>query len=53
MPHPERFVSLLQHPAWTRHGRGDGDGDGDGHGPGLRLFINAVRRVEAGVGSGF
>lgn len=27
MPHPERHISYLQHPRWTRNGkRGDGDG---------------------------
>jgi len=48
MPHPERFVSNLQHPAWARQVLHRADGQG----PGLRLFINAVRRVGQGVGSG-
>jgi phosphoribosylformylglycinamidine synthase len=56
MPHPERFVSSLQHPAWTRRAAESiaaRDRDGGGlEGPGLRLFSNAVRRVEAGVGGG-
>ena len=49
MPHPERFVSLLQHPAWTRSSAGRAGSEG----PGLRLFINAVRRVDQAVGTGF
>ena len=47
MPHPERFVSALQHPAWSRETR-----DADGVGGGLKLFLNAVAHVREGVGSG-
>jgi phosphoribosylformylglycinamidine synthase len=39
MPHPERFISATQHPAW--HGRLDPDSAGSG----LALFVNAVRAV--------
>jgi len=45
MPHPERFVDALQHPAWTRRGA-------TGEGAGLAIFRNAVKHVEAGVGAG-
>jgi phosphoribosylformylglycinamidine synthase subunit PurQ / glutaminase len=48
MPHPERFVSNLQHPAWTRQVSPRAERQG----PGLHLFTNAVRRVGQGVGSG-
>ena len=42
MPHPERHVSPLQHPAWASR-RNNGDGlDGDGQG--LAIFRNAVKR---------
>ena len=37
MPHPERYVSTLQHP--LRHGRATGEGDG------LQLFQNAYNYV--------
>jgi phosphoribosylformylglycinamidine synthase len=47
MPHPERHLTPLQHPAWTRLEHLPDDG------PGLRLFRNAVAhardRVAAGV----
>jgi phosphoribosylformylglycinamidine synthase subunit PurQ / glutaminase len=43
MPHPERFVSPLQHPAWTRLGELPIEGTG------LRLFRNAVAHVRPGV----
>lgn len=39
MPHPERFISATQHPAW--HGRLDPNSPGTG----LALFINAIRAV--------
>jgi phosphoribosylformylglycinamidine synthase I len=39
MPHPERFVTATQHPAW--HGRLDPDQPGTG----LAMFVNAVRAV--------
>ncbi|HEY8750827.1 MAG TPA: phosphoribosylformylglycinamidine synthase I [Tepidisphaeraceae bacterium] len=46
MPHPERFVDAIQHPAWTRAGAKSGEGAG------LKVFRNAVRHVTetAGVG---
>ncbi len=40
MPHPERFVSPLHHPRWTRLGL---DREPDG----LRIFRNAVRALTA------
>ena len=46
MPHPERYVSPLQHPAWTRRRPLAKEGQG------LAIFRNAVRHVTAGVGSG-
>jgi phosphoribosylformylglycinamidine synthase len=45
MPHPERYVDPLQHPAWTAR-RSD-----VAHGQGLRVFENAVIHV-TGVGAG-
>jgi len=39
MPHPERFVTTTQHPAW--HGRLDPDQPGAG----LAMFANAVRAM--------
>jgi phosphoribosylformylglycinamidine synthase len=45
MPHPERFVDAIQHPAWTRRGR-------SGTGEGLAIFQNAVRHVTQAVGAG-
>jgi hypothetical protein len=47
MPHPERFVISVQHPAWTRRSRTTEIGDG------LAVFANAVKRVQQGVGAGF
>jgi phosphoribosylformylglycinamidine synthase len=44
MPHPERFVDAIQHPAWTRRGV-------TGEGEGLAVFQNAVRHVCEGVGA--
>jgi len=46
MPHPERHISPLQHPAWTRLPSIDGDG------PGLQIFRNAVVHVRDAVGAG-
>ena len=46
MPHPERYVSALQHPAWSRkipH-------ESSFAGAGKKLFSNAVSHVEQGVG---
>jgi phosphoribosylformylglycinamidine synthase len=45
MPHPERFVDAIQHPAWTRRGV-------TGAGEGLAVFENAVRHVAQAVGTG-
>lgn len=45
MPHPERFVSPWQHPAWTSLRQSGGEGRG------LRLFRNAVAHVQQ-VGAG-
>jgi phosphoribosylformylglycinamidine synthase len=45
MPHPERYVSPLQHPAWTRHQPLPAEG------PGLRIFRNAVEHAKS-VGAG-
>ena len=39
MPHPERHVTGLQHPRWTREGR-------TGEGAGLQIFRNGVRWAE-------
>jgi phosphoribosylformylglycinamidine synthase I len=46
MPHPERHVTPIQHPAWSRRGALDGDGAG------LRMFKNAVEFVAGAVGAG-
>jgi phosphoribosylformylglycinamidine synthase I len=35
MPHPERHISTLQHPSWTRTGK-------NGPGDGLAIFVNGV-----------
>lgn len=40
MPHPERFVRITQHPAWTRLKEREGFGDG------MTIFTNAVRYVK-------
>jgi phosphoribosylformylglycinamidine synthase len=47
MPHPERFVDAIQHPAWTRRGAATAAA-----GEGLKIFQNAVRHVSEAVGSG-
>jgi hypothetical protein len=46
MPHPERYIDALQHPAWTsqRPSRKVGHG--------LQIFANAVRHVTQAVGAG-
>jgi phosphoribosylformylglycinamidine synthase I len=44
MPHPERFVDAIQHPAWGRRGK-------TGAGEGLAIFRNAVRHVSQAVGA--
>jgi phosphoribosylformylglycinamidine synthase subunit PurQ / glutaminase len=44
MPHPERFVDPLQHPAWTRHRMLPPEGHG------LQIFRNAVEHVGQAVG---
>jgi len=45
MPHPERFVDAVQHPAWTRRTQTIS-------GEGLAIFKNAVRHVAQAVGAG-
>lgn len=45
MPHPERFVDAIQHPAWGRRAQ-------SGVGEGLAIFQNAVRHVSQAVGAG-
>jgi phosphoribosylformylglycinamidine synthase len=45
MPHPERFVESIQHPAWTRRGL-------TGEGAGLDFFRQAVSYVQDAVGAG-
>jgi phosphoribosylformylglycinamidine synthase I len=45
MPHPERFVDAIQHPAWTRRAN-------LGTGEGLAIFQKAVRHVSQAVGAG-
>jgi phosphoribosylformylglycinamidine synthase len=47
MPHPERHVSPIQHPAWTSRGV-----DPNSDGPGLTIFHNAFRYVTDAVGAG-
>ena len=49
MPHPERFVSPLQHPAWTKLRE---TGRLPAEGAGLRFFRNAVAHVRHGAPSG-
>jgi phosphoribosylformylglycinamidine synthase subunit PurQ / glutaminase len=46
MPHPERHISPLQHPAWTRLPKLPTEGAG------LQIFRNAVRHVNDAVGAG-
>jgi phosphoribosylformylglycinamidine synthase len=46
MPHPERHVSPLQHPAWTRLAKLPEEGAG------LKVFRNAVAHVRDAVGAG-
>ena len=46
MPHPERYLSPLQHPAWTRLPRLPEDA------PGLTIFRNAVAHASTAVGAG-
>jgi len=43
MPHPERHVSSLQHPSWTRRPPGEKVGEGDG----LRIFRRAMEVARA------
>jgi phosphoribosylformylglycinamidine synthase len=49
MPHPERYVDPIQHPAWTRRRAAGGLSD---EGQGLRFFRNAVEHVTESVGAG-
>lgn len=44
MPHPERYVDPVQHPAWTRQRLLSEEGQG------LRIFRNAVQHVGQAVG---
>jgi phosphoribosylformylglycinamidine synthase len=46
MPHPERHVSPIQHPCWTRSAKLAEEGAG------LRVFRNAVAHVRDAVGAG-
>ena len=46
MPHPERYVSPLQHPAWTSQASLPDEGAG------LQIFRNAVKHVSEAVGTG-
>lgn len=46
MPHPERYVDPIQHPAWTSHRPVPRTGQG------LQIFSNAVRHVRESVGAG-
>jgi phosphoribosylformylglycinamidine synthase len=45
MPHPERYVDAIQHPAWTRRGA-------TGEGQGAIIFRNALQHVSGAVGAG-
>ncbi|HEX3358472.1 MAG TPA: phosphoribosylformylglycinamidine synthase I [Tepidisphaeraceae bacterium] len=44
MPHPERHVNVVQHPAWTSRKKDGEEGDG------LKMFRNAVRHVREACG---
>jgi phosphoribosylformylglycinamidine synthase len=46
MPHPERYVTSLNHPAWSSKGSNQGVGAG------LTLFSSAVNYVSQSVGQG-
>ena len=46
MPHPERFVDAIQHPAWKRGAAMSEPGAG------LKVFQNAVKHVSHSVGVG-
>jgi phosphoribosylformylglycinamidine synthase I len=46
MPHPERHIASVQHPAWR------GLDSASDAGPGLQFFQNAVRHALTGVGAG-
>ncbi|MEO6435703.1 MAG: phosphoribosylformylglycinamidine synthase I [Tepidisphaeraceae bacterium] len=53
MPHPERFVTPLQHPNWGRLRAQSGSVEAEnGQGAGLKLFLNAVSHVREAVGGG-
>ncbi len=39
MPHPERHIYSMQHPAWTRH-------KVKGYGDGFQIFVNAVEYAQ-------
>jgi phosphoribosylformylglycinamidine synthase len=46
MPHPERHIDPIQHPAWTRHRPLPAEGVG------MRFFRNAVAHASQAVGAG-
>jgi phosphoribosylformylglycinamidine synthase len=46
MPHPERYVDAIQHPAWTSRRQLAKPGQG------LQIFANALRHVSEAVGAG-
>ncbi|WP_258048941.1 phosphoribosylformylglycinamidine synthase subunit PurQ [Hymenobacter sp. NBH84] len=48
MPHPEAFLSLYNHPEWTRRKRQDPTLSEEGDG--LRIFRNIVEHVQQHVG---
>jgi phosphoribosylformylglycinamidine synthase I len=50
MPHPERYVTSIQHPAWARRAAESQQSAADG--AGIMLFRNAVRHVRQAVGAG-
>ena len=46
MPHPERFVRALQHPAWTRRAAGKGlPADAERSGDGFPFFAALMRHI--------
>ena len=49
MPHPERYVDPMQHPAWTRQRQGR---NLPTEGLGLQVFRNAVNHVSEAIGAG-
>ena len=51
MPHPERHISLLQHPAWTSR-MSERGGKEEARGAGLNLICSAVEHVGGAVTKG-